>query len=583
MMLLTASCLELQDLLEMLEMMDLKKFLGGNIEVDTWLPLFKYPSILGQFKLSYPCDLICDSFDAFGSMPCRWRNEWTICGSGDELDWVRACGNWGDEQAKDIFSTKIRPEGPFLLAGTQKKLPPDHSAMLVSDPIQCQQGDGKLTFNHWTSPRVKLRVCVRRPGSGKIYEWCSNDIWKGAPGPTTVIIPGSIMHNFEIVIEAYNFVLNNFGKQGGMAAVDTITYEANQIYNCDFVPHFEPPIPLEEETCKKLTCDFDATICVDFEDEFQDFKIGYSHVGTHHSGVRKPLRGDFAYARGPASSSLEFTDLNITRTAALEFCYYRSTFYPKLDVLLGLDEENDTTLFTSTNYTIHSWQCERVYIEPGEYLTLVFQVSEMRNSYSIVALDEINLIDPTTGLPCKVDERLKMPISLKAEDPEENEVMVVGRAFARRRVSSNQQNDRNAERHATQRRRQFSRQDAVAKAGKIVEEPAVEKANEQAKVHAGVRRSLDFPTAVIEAARRASVAPNRATTSKEPSSSASSPLPDDYDRKYHPNKRRVVDVSDVKTCALLMTKMKEESRIPGSPQYGYTFAIFDVSYFAFGS
>ncbi|ULT80605.1 hypothetical protein L5515_016759 [Caenorhabditis briggsae] len=97
------------------------------------------------------------------------------------------------------------------------------------------------------------------------------------------------------------------------------------------------------------------------------------------------------------------------------------------------------------------------------------------------------------------------------------------------------------------------------------------------------RPSIDFPTAVIEAARRASLlgrttadtllsAPEAAsssdrgehTNSRSPSTSYSSCIDDE--RKFSsPHRRRVVDVSDHKTCALLMTRMKEASRQLPSP------------------
>uniref|UniRef100_A0A1I7XVR6 Ig-like domain-containing protein n=1 Tax=Heterorhabditis bacteriophora TaxID=37862 RepID=A0A1I7XVR6_HETBA len=36
----------------------------------------------------------------------------------------------------------------------------------------------------------------------------------------------------DIVIEAYNFSLDAFGKQGGAAVIDDISYNASAIYEC---------------------------------------------------------------------------------------------------------------------------------------------------------------------------------------------------------------------------------------------------------------------------------------------------------------------------------------------------------------
>jgi hypothetical protein len=39
----------------------------------------------------------------------------------------------------------------YIMVGTQEKLDPEASAMLVSDPVQCQEGDAELSFHYWTS------------------------------------------------------------------------------------------------------------------------------------------------------------------------------------------------------------------------------------------------------------------------------------------------------------------------------------------------------------------------------------------------------------------------------------------------
>ncbi|XGW32512.1 hypothetical protein V3C99_017226 [Haemonchus contortus] len=79
------------------------------------------------------------------------------------------------------------------------------------------------------------------------------------------------------------------------------------------------------------------------------------------------------------------------------------------------------------------------------------------------------------------------------------------------------------------------------------------------------RPSLDFPTAVLEAARRASLHPNTSPRPLDTSSTCSSTF--EEERLYSsPARRRVVNVSDHKTCALLMTRMKEANRLPSPSQ-----------------
>uniref|UniRef100_A0A8R1ETF9 Uncharacterized protein n=1 Tax=Caenorhabditis japonica TaxID=281687 RepID=A0A8R1ETF9_CAEJA len=64
-------------------------------------------------------------------------------------------GAWGGP-GEGVFMTKDKPDGFFLFVGVQRKIPENYSAMLVSNPIACQEGDGKIRFRHWTSPGVKL-------------------------------------------------------------------------------------------------------------------------------------------------------------------------------------------------------------------------------------------------------------------------------------------------------------------------------------------------------------------------------------------------------------------------------------------
>ena len=81
---------------------------------------------------------------------------------------------------------------------------------------------------------------------GKRFDWCSEPVKRNDSKLAEVTIPGSITQTFEVasfgrypyfewqvVIEAYNFTLDAFGKQGGVAAIDDITYNATAIYQCE--------------------------------------------------------------------------------------------------------------------------------------------------------------------------------------------------------------------------------------------------------------------------------------------------------------------------------------------------------------
>ncbi|VDM54542.1 unnamed protein product [Angiostrongylus costaricensis] len=127
------------------------------------------------------------------------------------------------------------------MAGSEQKLPPMYSALLVSDPIQCQEGDGVLKLKFWTSPNVKVKI----------------------------------------VIEAYNFTLDAFGKQGGAVIIDDIIYNSTAIYD-----------------------------------------------------------GSFTYAVGPGTSSLTLGPFELPRSFGVEFCFYIASYRSRLAIYFTKTRES---------------------------------------------------------------------------------------------------------------------------------------------------------------------------------------------------------------------------------------------------
>ncbi|VDD89021.1 unnamed protein product [Enterobius vermicularis] len=384
-------------------------------------------SLLGQYKIRYPCDLCCQDFDAFLTPHCRWRNEWTICGSGDEFDWVRAKNPWGEDEGLTIFGTEDTANGYFIMTGTTKKSHPEFSAMLVSDPIQCQQGidvrkkkvnrkiyhstvpgDGILSFKYWTSPGVKIRACVRKPGAGKIYEWCGDDYVTGDPGPANITIPGSILYTFELVIEARNFNYDAFGFQGGVCIIDDIAYEAKAVYNCLFEPHISPLVELPIETCQTLQCAFTDGECLEAITG-SGWKVAEEPVGNYHTGIRKLLESSYAYARGTGTRVFSLGKFKITREAQLEFCYYRASWKTRLTIFLTKDEgENITKIYESDPLEAypHKWKCDGVRLKEGSYDSVEFRGEKLLTEHSYLAIDQIGLADPLMGTSmCEKQEK----------------------------------------------------------------------------------------------------------------------------------------------------------------------------------
>ncbi|KAL6725122.1 hypothetical protein Aduo_019934 [Ancylostoma duodenale] len=331
----------------------------------------------------------------------RWRNEKNTCDvNGDEIDFIRMKGSWGESEGDTIFGKSDRADGYFLIAGVQQKLPPMYSAALVSDPIQCQEGDGVVKMKFWASPGVKIRVCTRAPSMGKRYIWCSEPIKRNNTKLAKVVVPGTIWYTFEIVVEAYNFTLDAFGKQGGAAIIDDISYNSSAIYQCRMIPHYEPPPKLPKKTCAAVKCDFESGACLR-DLESTGWKTTEDPVGPRSSGIRSQLEGMYAYAVGPATSTLSLGPFELSRSFAIDFCYYVASYGGKLAVYITRnDQEGRERLYVSDNVNgdKHHWICDKVYLNNGTYEAVEFSAEGLRNEFSYVGLDQIDVFDPLQGL-----------------------------------------------------------------------------------------------------------------------------------------------------------------------------------------
>ncbi|KAI6190922.1 hypothetical protein M3Y97_00171300 [Aphelenchoides bicaudatus] len=316
--------------------------------------------------------------------------------------------------------------------------------MLVSDPIQCQEGDSELSFRYWTSPRTSIRVCTRDTTTIKNFNWCSSDISKGDPGPAVITIPGSIMFDFEIVIEAQSCL----------------------------VPHVDPPIPLPDKTCALLNCEFDSdqTECVE-RLSGSNWRRSEEPTGNLHSGIRSLKSGAFAFFKGqlkgdnksdteepdnelharktrnvlnemsdpnesnflaafPESNEvnetenlklndeklqklieseeakieentaarLHFEDFELPRQLILEFCIYMTSEGSRFAIESELKGYCRSTLVEfgqQIGLEPHRWLCYRLILHAGFYNALDFVVyhNQMKSPYSYVGLDGLKLYE----------------------------------------------------------------------------------------------------------------------------------------------------------------------------------------------
>ncbi|KAK5969557.1 MAM domain-containing protein, partial [Trichostrongylus colubriformis] len=368
---------------QLYDMRIFSEFLGGHTDVDLWFPFYKYGEVIHSW----------------------WRNEKNTCSyDGDEIDYIRMKGSWGESEGETIFGKSDRADGYFLIAGAQQKLPPMHSAMLVSDPIQCQEGDGLLKLKFWASPNVRVRVCTRLPSMGKRYQWCSEPLKRNGTKMAKVVIPGTIWYSFEIVIEAYNFTLDAFGKQGGAAIIDDISYNTSAVYQCRMIPHYEPPVKLSPKTCSALHCDFESGSCLQDLDS-SDWKTSDDPVGSRSTGIRSVLDGPFAYAVGPGTASIALGPFVLSRSFAVEFCYYIASYRSQLVVYLSRTQESERErLFVSNNVSgnMHHWNCDKIFLNNGTYDAIEFSAEGLKNEYSYLGLDQIDVYDPLLGVSaCK--------------------------------------------------------------------------------------------------------------------------------------------------------------------------------------
>nr|CDJ89571.1 Hypothetical protein CBG09949 [Haemonchus contortus] len=89
-------------------------------------------------------------------------------------------------------------------------------------------------FRFWTSPQVRIRVCVRRnPKLLLDFDYCSNTVEIGDPGPVSVRIPQLSTSPFQLFIIADHFTFNSSDLQGGFAIIDDIQYTAEICSNIE--------------------------------------------------------------------------------------------------------------------------------------------------------------------------------------------------------------------------------------------------------------------------------------------------------------------------------------------------------------
>ncbi|VDO29651.1 unnamed protein product [Haemonchus placei] len=225
--------------------------------------------------ISHSSELDCFDFDKH----CRWRNIEGLF--VDEMDWFQV------EHCLDVISFSINivfvfSDGSYAIVATDTSTTAAAKAVLAADPIPCQIGAGELSFKFWTSPQVRIRVCVRRnPKLLLDFDYCSNTVENGDPGPVSVRIPQLSTSPFQLFIIADHFTFNSSDLQGGFAIIDDIQYTAEICSNIELdqdqvgKPFVEEPTAhlTKKNSFSLIESIATSTIFLSFPDEFDSFFV----------------------------------------------------------------------------------------------------------------------------------------------------------------------------------------------------------------------------------------------------------------------------------------------------------------------
>ncbi|KHJ89182.1 hypothetical protein OESDEN_11001 [Oesophagostomum dentatum] len=85
----------------------------------------------------------------------------------------------------------------------------------------------------------------------------------------------------------------------------------------------------------------------------------------------------------------------------IDFCYYVASYRSKLVVYLTRNAQDERQqIYTSGDVhgDRHHWICDKVYLYNGTYNSIEFSAEGLRNEYSYVGLDQIDVFDPIKGV-----------------------------------------------------------------------------------------------------------------------------------------------------------------------------------------
>ncbi|CDW53318.1 MAM domain containing protein [Trichuris trichiura] len=293
--------------------------------------------------------------------PCSWGNL-----PGNSLLWKRIRFKEPlptRSQMKTVTSKSEMPEGAFAVVGSETPSADDETRLSVlAATIPCQNGPGKLKFNHWTNTASNgLEVCIV-PIDSSYEKKCVGSVRRTSPNPIRFTVPAPKTYGpFQIRLEATGFRLPGF------VAIDDISYQADL---CKWEqrkprPHaISKPGSLQASCTQLLNCDFEeGTSC------FYDVKasstgqwnVGSGRTGNRLTGVhldgsgnargyyavvgRDYLSMDSDQSSRQAIYILQSPEVTIRRQVRLFYDFYIRSAGPELKVCI-----NDMKTCPKTHY-----------------------------------------------------------------------------------------------------------------------------------------------------------------------------------------------------------------------------------------
>uniref|UniRef100_A0A0N5CD29 MAM domain-containing protein n=1 Tax=Strongyloides papillosus TaxID=174720 RepID=A0A0N5CD29_STREA len=376
-------------------------------------------------SISYPDELNCPEFDD----TCLWKN---IDGYMiDEMDWYQGNGFLNENKLYLATGTREKPKGNYGIVATEKTKLSSDKAVLVSNTIDCLTNSGTLKFKYWTSPEVKIYVCIMRINkSYPNYDYCSPPIEKGDPGPAIISIPDVNKQPFQIFIRAENFIFKNGDLEGGFAIIDDIEFEG-EICNKQLKGSFDsikykedhllPSLysqktkkayDVEEDAndvCRILTCNFEEKdLCINYaiSGDFNIVKEQYKNIIKDSSNGKKGFRdkeGFYAIVEGPKKfSRLTTQSFVLEDEVYFMFSYHKASPLGNLRLIRKLKEKDvEEILFESPTegFTINKWLREGRILIPGEYDYLAIEVIDLPSN-NVIGIDEWFLLTTHKDLYC---------------------------------------------------------------------------------------------------------------------------------------------------------------------------------------